>query len=464
MTFITIIFLIILITLVFSDSSFSKSFSKDYHSWSSKLDPNAGITGKILVGALALAFAFITSSVKVVYTRLDIPKKQIEDNPTERYQSFCNTLDKLIRADWENADGKFRSVTKGWQWIDGNLYLYLVDYPSKKELEKLLNRIQSYAKNWYGWGVTGLSAPYQTNLGTNFSWTVMVVITDLITKNKSNMVLEQARIERQKEVEYLPSPISKFNDRRISELKMSLNHFSLPLWADRKGKYELITLSHTLLCGATGSGKSNALLYWAHCIWLLMTDEDELFILDYKQGKDWSGLRGASRYYSVERAKEGFEKLYFLFHAYLDGTANIGNKVIYVIIDELSSLVEAYTDKKERSEFQRRLGEMLRLSRNLGDLNGGFRLIVGLQQADAKYFGGTEIRGNFRTRIGLGGMTEEGRRMLFEVIEEGEKPKSSPAGKGFAQIDGKPIQKIMIPYEENKEFVLARVRSKLERP
>ena len=66
---------------------------------------------------------------------------------------------------------------------------------------------------------------------------------------------------------------------------------------------------------------------------------------------------------------------------------------------------------------------MLRLSRNLGTGQGGYRIIVGLQQADSTYFGGTEGRGNLGIRVALGGITVEGARMVFEITEESYKPR-----------------------------------------
>lgn len=140
--------------------------------------------------------------------------------------------------------------------------------------------------------------------------------------------------------------------------------------------------------------------------------------------------------------------------AYQTGEDDIGDKVIYIIIDELSSLVESYPTKKERDEFLRQFKNMLRLSRSLGTVQGGYRIIVGLQQADSTYFGGTEGRGNLGIRVALGGVTAEGVRMIFEITDESDKPESSPVGKGFAQVYGEPVRRIMMPYIKDRELVL----------
>ena len=44
--------------------------------------------------------------------------------------------------------------------------------------------------------------------------------------------------------------------------------------------------------------------------------------------------------------------------------------------------------------------------------------------------------------------------MVFEITDESDKPESSPAGKGFAQIHGEPVRRIMIPYIKDRELVL----------
>ena len=192
-------------------------------------------------------------------------------------------------------------------------------------------------------------------------------------------------------------------------------------------------------------------------VWIidnLKNDQDELFILDYKRGKDWYPFYTSKNYASSEDTKVAWDKLYHQFKLYQTGVEDIGDKVVYIIIDELSSLVESYTTKKERDEFLRQFKDMLRLSRSLGTERGGYRLIVGLQQADSTYFGGTEGRGNLGIRVALGGVTTEGVRMVFEITDESDKPESSPAGKGFAQIHGEPVRRIMIPYIKDRELVL----------
>ncbi|MDW8710289.1 hypothetical protein Q7W20_06530 [Streptococcus suis] len=278
-----------------------------------------------------------------------------------------------------------------------------------------------------------------------------IILVDQVQENENARIAELARIERERELDILP--ISLINQNKENIRGKANGKF--PLWADRKGNYQLIELSsHMLLAGSTGAGKTGALTYWLWLIDNLKNNQDELFILDYKRGKDWYAFYTSKNYSSAEDTKLAWDKLYHQFKLYQTGVEDIGDKVVYIIIDELSSIVESYTTKKERDEFLRQFKDMLRLSRSLGTGNGGYRLIVGLQQADSTYFGGTEGRGNLGIRVALGGITTEGARMIFEISDESDKPESSPVGKGFAQVYGQPVQRIIIPFIDDKELVL----------
>jgi hypothetical protein len=167
----------------------------------------------------------------------------------------------------------------------------------------------------------------------------------------------------------------------------------LPLFHNRKtGKPIWVNLTgHVLLSGSTSSGKSVAMLHIVHCISKLSSTGDKLTILDYKGSKDWKELRGITGYYSVEESKVGFEQAYLLFRNQLEGVIQIGDNIHWLVIEEMASLAESYTSKVEKAEFFQRFGEMLRLSRNIGDGEGGWRIIVTMQQPDSSLMGGHKI-------------------------------------------------------------------------
>lgn len=106
----------------------------------------------------------------------------------------------------------------------------------------------------------------------------------------------------------------------------------------------------------------------------------------------------------------------------------------------------------------------MRLSRNIGDGEGGWRIWVSVQQANSELFGSTQARSQFFLRILVGGVSSEGKRMLFEKDDsDPTEVTSSPAGKGFAQTYGEKILKIIFPYEKRRKLVFTRIKTMLER-
>lgn len=64
----------------------------------------------------------------------------------------------------------------------------------------------------------------------------------------------------------------------------------------------------------------------------------------------------------------------------------------------------------------------------------------------------------------MGGISAEGKRMLFERQDDDPtEVSSSSAGKGFAQQYGGHIVPIIFPYEKRRELVFSRVIAMLER-
>ncbi|TWT12313.1 ATP-binding protein [Streptococcus sp. sy004] len=416
------------------------------------------LLGKVVASLAATTIAPVLTIISSIQNQLVNKQEVSEPTSQERYDSFVNWFNAVLSVDL-NSDEDLKSILAGWNWFNNGLVLHFKYRPKENELSDIAERLQSYNMN-FGWAFRNLGELYLHNFGTTSNWSVPVLFIDKIVENEASRVAELARVEREKELESLP--ISLLN--RNSETLREQTKGKYPLWANRKGNHQLIDFkSHIVLVGSTGAGKTGTLAYWLWLINSLKNEVDELYILDYKRGKDWASFYGISSHYaSAEDTKILWEKLYQQFKSYQTGVENIGDKVVYIIIDELASLVESYTTKKERDEFLRQFKDMLRLSRSLGTGKGGYRLIVGLQQADSSYFGGTEGRGNLSIRVALGGNIAEGARMIFEITDESDKPESSPVGKGFAQVYGQPVQRIMIPYVKDREQVMEAIARSMD--
>lgn len=444
----------LLVIMLFAFPEFRRNWLLSYR-WIEQ-ESDSDILGK-MVAVLAATFIApvmtIFNSIKkqLNNTTTVTQSTQSEPSPQDRYNTFAAWFDSILIADWEN-DERLKEFISGRNWIDNHLIVHFHNRPKHQELSELKERFKSYGL-MAGWEFQDLGELYLHNFEISSKWSTTVIFVDKISKNYEVRLAELARVKREK-VSEIPQ-LSLFNYDRERFRKQTGGKF--PLWVNPKGQYQFIELnSHVLVTGATGSGKTMALTYWLWLIDTLKKEKDKVYILDYKRGRDWAPFHGnTSKYYtSGEETKHLWAQIYQQFKTYQNGAEDIGNKVIFILIDELASLVESYPNKKERDEFLRQFKDMLRLSRNLGTGQGGYRIIVGLQQADSTYFGGTEGRGNLGIRVALGGVTTEGVRMIFEITDESDKPESSPVGKGFAQIYGEPVRRIMIPYIKDRELVL----------
>lgn len=440
---------VLLITMLIAFPDFRRNWILSYR-W---IEQESGddILGKTFACLAATFVAPVMTILSSIKNQLGKTPSPTEPTPQVRYKSFVKWFNSVLSTDW-NSDEELRNILAGWSWINNGLVLHFKYRLKDKEFYELKERLKSYNMN-FGWTFSDFGQIYLHNFGTSSSWSVPVLFVDKIIENQASRVAEMARVNRESELDILP--LSLLNQNREKARKNA--HGKFPLWADRKGNYKFIDLnSHVLLVGSTGAGKTGALTYWLWLIDALKSEDDELYILDYKKGKDWAPFHGdiSGHYSSADDTKDAWNNLYRQFNAYQTGEDDIGDKVIYIIIDELSSLVESYPTKKERDEFLRQFKNMLRLSRSLGTVQGGYRIIVGLQQADSTYFGGTEGRGNLGVKVALGGITTEGARMVFEITDESEKPESAPVGKGFAQVYGEPVQRIMIPYIKDRELMV----------
>lgn len=443
-----IILIVLLTTMFIALPDFRQNWLLSYR-WIEK-EFDRDIFGKIVAGFDASFAAPVMTIFSSIKNQLVNNQQTSEQTQQERFNGFIENFVGVFNTDWNN-DTELHQLVYSFGWIAPNLFgISFHNLPSDKELSDLKRRCQYYG-TFEGWSFSNFGIPVLWNFNDGSRWCVPIILVDQVQENENARIAELARIERERELDILP--ISLINQNKENIRGKANGKF--PLWADRKGNYQLIELSsHMLLAGSTGAGKTGALTYWLWLIDNLKNNQDELFILDYKRGKDWYAFYTSKNYSSAEDTKLAWDKLYHQFKLYQTGVEDIGDKVVYIIIDELSSIVESYTTKKERDEFLRQFKDMLRLSRSLGTGNGGYRLIVGLQQADSTYFGGTEGRGNLGIRVALGGITTEGARMIFEISDKSDKPESSPVGKGFAQVYGQPVQRIIIPFIDDKELVL----------
>ena len=183
---------------------------------------------------------------------------------------------------------------------------------------------------------------------------------------------------------------------------------------------------HWLVSGASGSGKSYALLYW---LWSAIKSGVEVWIADAKDTGDFAGI---SEHYAV--GADCFE-LVSEFHAAFETVKLEGLSARRLLVfDEYAyfcSFLEG-EDKGKYKEFQRMVREILMQGRFIGN-GGGAWLWVVVQRPDADYFA-KGARLNFMVDICMGAVSRETKTMMFtNDIPEDYVPRS---GRGVMEMDG----------------------------
>lgn len=201
-----------------------------------------------------------------------------------------------------------------------------------------------------------------------------------------------------------------------------------------------------IVVGRTNSSKTYCLIYTISIVSKYTPMSDELYILDYKRGKDWAFAFDHPNYYGYEDTLQGFNKIYDMFLDRLEGRDRTSNNLVFVVIDEMASWISSIRERKLREEVQYKLGQLLRMGRSCG-AGGGFRILLVAQQPSANLFGGgTADRDQLSLRISLGGgQSSEMIRMMFDITEDSDIPSNQPIGRGFYQVSGKPVRKIVVP-------------------
>ena len=189
---------------------------------------------------------------------------------------------------------------------------------------------------------------------------------------------------------------------------------------------------HVLLTGASGSGKSYALKWILKN--LVQSQKIELTFCNFKDSSDFRFLKECPncKYYVVDECINGFKSYYQAFkedqsqaHEY-DGVFHL------IIFDEFPAFISWVTmlDKKQATQVQSQLSEMLMLSRSYG-----YGLWIICQRPDSAIFGSSGgARDNFFITISLGNISKEAKSMMFSGFEIEEQIFS--VGEGISKIDG----------------------------
>ena len=203
-----------------------------------------------------------------------------------------------------------------------------------------------------------------------------------------------------------------------------------------------------LLAAPSGSGKTY-LLTWL--LSQLAKKPGQLILADFK-GFDFIEMDGCKNYFRHDAVAEAlniaFETLQERMHD--PGKAT---EPLYFAVDEWSGFISSY-NKKEQDAFKQKMASLLMLGRGAG---AGIFVIMALQRADANYITG---RDNFGNALGLGRLSSESVRMLFQDEADQIQPKGR--GHGYLRTDGKPLREIVVPRIRDMKKLKEEIRAKLQ--
>lgn len=387
--------------------------------------------------------------------------------PEKEYYPVCIGL-KSNRIDRSVVNEEFVEVRKNFEacycsrtsniqntdWISYGFEIYRKsDGLSDEELERLTQK-QSETVVDKALSLNGIEN--QTADELTFAQLLpdrLIISIALSDKGKVKIKEARERLYNSRLKECKNKKRSKFTE----EWKEYQNNSGLTTFAYQKGAFEqyglsvpinlnIETYTHVLMTGASGSGKSQALLFLMGK--LLQTNPDvELYICDFKNSEDFSFLKECKHYFSGDECYEGIMRYYELFS---DIRRNGTDEKKYILIcDEYPAFINYLQTKdklnktKKANDILGAVAEILMLGRGLGF---GFWCVT--QRADSSLFA-NGARDNFMVVIGLGRMSKEQKGMVFagqdipdDIIFR--------AGEGMILADGKEIEQVKYPLIKDK--------------
>ena len=209
---------------------------------------------------------------------------------------------------------------------------------------------------------------------------------------------------------------------------------------------EVASYPHMLITGASGSGKSQTLLFLIGK--LLQSNPDVvIYLCDFKNSEDFSFMEGYAHYYAGKECYEGIMEYYQNFSNIRADRTLHGRKRYLLICDEYPAFIN-YLQMKDKTEKMKLANDILGAIAEILMLGRGIACGCWLltQRADSTLFA-NGARDNFMVVIGLGRMSKEQKGMVFtgqEIPDE-----ILGAGEGLLLADGKELVTVKYPLIEN---------------
>ncbi|WP_075721087.1 hypothetical protein [Roseburia sp. 499] len=209
-------------------------------------------------------------------------------------------------------------------------------------------------------------------------------------------------------------------------------------------KLGIASYPHALITGASGSGKTQALLFLLGKL-LQNIPDIVVYLCDFKNSEDFSFLKGYTHYYTGKDCYQGIMEYYQCFSDTREN-GSIKNRSI-LICDEYPAFVNylQMQDKQNKTKYAtivlNSVAEILMLGRGIN-----FGIWIVTQRADSTLFS-NGARDNFMVIVGLGNLSKEQKGMVFSGQEIPDTRFS--AGEGMLLADSKEIMEVKYPMIAN---------------
>lgn len=198
------------------------------------------------------------------------------------------------------------------------------------------------------------------------------------------------------------------------------------------------TAPHTVIFGATGTGKTYATKLMLGRISKHHPDS-QFYICDFKGDSDFSFLDGEHRFFRFLDCEKGLSSFYQQFEQRQSGEDN-NRSLLLLFFDEWASYL-LNLDKKMADDEKKKLATLLMLGRSFN-----VHVLISQQRVDASYF--NAARDNFNLVIALGNLSTEGKEMMFRDFKDDMKP-DRKQGTGYMLTNGTDLTPILVPSISN---------------
>lgn len=220
----------------------------------------------------------------------------------------------------------------------------------------------------------------------------------------------------------------------------------------------IATHCHALITGASGSGKSMALLYMLGMV-LKAESDITIFLCDFKKSDDFAFMDGYEHYYAGNSCYDGIMEYYDIFTKIRE--SGHSSRRFLLICDEYPAFIN-YLQGQDKANKTKRAPDILNAVSEILMLGRGinFGIYLVTQRADAALFANGS-RDNFMVIVGLGRMSKEQKTMLF-AGEEIPDCIFHP-GEGVIFSDGYPLRLVKFPRLSDSSDWCSRISSAIRR-